>query len=538
MWKYPPPPPRTSERVSDAPQNKSPYWLLACYVVMVLSVLRGIRLPGNWIYSHYLMNYDFGFTKRGFLGSIVEYVGIPYLASYEFFALFASVTLLGNLLLLATLLRDFVRSRNVTLLICSMIFVCSPTLPSLAHFVGHGECIGMFVALVVLKIQCFWKKLTLAVPSLLVALLVHEGNFIFFFPVIFISLLLNMKQKTNSQFSALILVSIFWIGSTYLISSSNLTKDQSSAMFRTLQAETDGPLTESAFMVLHSGLVDNFNNVKRRWSRQPFRYTRLRDALLTALPVIATCLGTTMLFLLRSDTPSYTIPLAISASASPLMLNLLGTDLERWITGTAVTSFLVLYVVSKRYENSLLSHTSPSSFLPLLTVLVFIASITPTHLYHGYRMQPFPFISHQKYIFSLVAKGRRTTDEVSYDQDMAMLADPIIVSDYTVYLKDGHLFYVRDECVNTDAAFLLHVVPSDVDVLSTERKIFNFDNLDFHLADFRQPSKLGCLIIRKLPDYNIVSISTGQYTQEGKELWKESYYFRNDHDSRVSNPEE
>ena len=59
-----------------------------CFVILAiffLSILRGIRFPNIWSYSHFLFNYDFGFTKRGLIGEIISQVNNPYLISYEFF---------------------------------------------------------------------------------------------------------------------------------------------------------------------------------------------------------------------------------------------------------------------------------------------------------------------------------------------------------------------------------------------------------------------------------------------------------------------
>lgn len=95
-----------------------------------------------------------------------------------------------------------------------------------------------------------------------------------------------------------------------------------------------------------------------------------------------------------------------------------------------------------------------------------------------------------------------------------MLDDPIITSDYNICLKDVSLLYVRDECININAAFFVHLILSDVDVLPEHKKIYGYENLDFRLADSYRPSKLGRLAIRELPKYDIAAIRTGQYTRK------------------------
>ena len=57
------------------------------------------------------------------------------------------------------------------------------------------------------------------------------------------------------------------------------------------------------------------------------------------------------------------------------------------------------------------------------------------------------------------------------------------------------------------AQFFLHVIPVDVNDLPDDRKPYGFDNLDFY------PYPLS-ITVRKLPDYDIARIRTGQFTKE------------------------
>jgi hypothetical protein len=59
-------------------------------VVLLFSILRGIRFPNIWSYSHFLFNYDFGFTKRSLVGALIGLLGHPYLITYDFFFRFAT----------------------------------------------------------------------------------------------------------------------------------------------------------------------------------------------------------------------------------------------------------------------------------------------------------------------------------------------------------------------------------------------------------------------------------------------------------------
>ena len=94
---------------------------------------------------------------------------------------------------------------------------------------------------------------------------------------------------------------------------------------------------------------------------------------------------------------------------------------------------------------------------------------------------------------------------------------------FDVYLHDGWLAYVKEGCApaDFDRRFFLHVWPADVRDLPPERLAHGFDNLDFW-------SRIGdattCTVWRKLPDYGIERIATGQFSVDRnggyKNLWE------------------
>ena len=96
---------------------------------------------------------------------------------------------------------------------------------------------------------------------------------------------------------------------------------------------------------------------------------------------------------------------------------------------------------------------------------------------------------------------------------------PAVSSVFDVYMDGDHLVYVKEECGNEDAApFFLHIYPVDVASLPDGRQPHGFDNLDF---DF-PPMGLGddrCAAMRRLPDYEIEAVRTGQYTPEKGRVW-------------------
>ena len=99
---------------------------------------------------------------------------------------------------------------------------------------------------------------------------------------------------------------------------------------------------------------------------------------------------------------------------------------------------------------------------------------------------------------------------------------PAVSSVFDVYIDDGELVYAKPSCTDEDrdAGFFLHLDPVDVSDLPEERKEFGFDNLDFYLWEHGGESDGACFAVVELPEYRIASISTGQYTSDGR-VWSE-----------------
>ena len=92
--------------------------------------------------------------------------------------------------------------------------------------------------------------------------------------------------------------------------------------------------------------------------------------------------------------------------------------------------------------------------------------------------------------------------------------NPVINSEFDVYLHDGRLVYVKDPCDTSDVAaeFFLRVVPSDVDELQPSRRESGFDDLDFVFATRGLMLDGMCIASIGLPDYAIERVTTGQFS--------------------------
>ncbi len=107
-------------------------------------------------------------------------------------------------------------------------------------------------------------------------------------------------------------------------------------------------------------------------------------------------------------------------------------------------------------------------------------------------------------------------DDPSWLKEAKRENNPAVRSVFDVYLLGKNLIYLRQPCHrdDNDARFFLHVFPVDEHDLPDERRQYGFDNLNFWMKGHEH-----CTTVRRLPNYPIAEIRTGQFTGEGR-LWE------------------
>ena len=132
--------------------------------------------------------------------------------------------------------------------------------------------------------------------------------------------------------------------------------------------------------------------------------------------------------------------------------------------------------------------------------------------------------------FNPIAAAREAAARAEYAALVSV--EPRIRADYDVYLSDNRLVYVKEPCARADAGaqFFLALYPVNVADLPGPRQQHGFDNRDFTFDRRGVGSGDFCLVAVPLPEYEIATISTGQYVPvdgsfkhlwEGEFLWQE-----------------
>ena len=93
---------------------------------------------------------------------------------------------------------------------------------------------------------------------------------------------------------------------------------------------------------------------------------------------------------------------------------------------------------------------------------------------------------------------------------------------FDVYIRDGVLYYVKEDCAPADAEgiFFLHLFPADAGDLPSDRGEYGFDNRDFNFVWRGGFFDGKCITQVSLPDYPIDRIRTGQYLIGGATIWQ------------------
>ena len=99
--------------------------------------------------------------------------------------------------------------------------------------------------------------------------------------------------------------------------------------------------------------------------------------------------------------------------------------------------------------------------------------------------------------------------------------EPLIRSEFDVYLRDGALHWLKSPCADDDTRgrFLLSVFPRNPEDLPAEFRELGHESRNFAFAN--QGSRLGdiCMARVELPDYAIRAIEVGQWISGGAGLW-------------------
>ena len=119
----------------------------------------------------------------------------------------------------------------------------------------------------------------------------------------------------------------------------------------------------------------------------------------------------------------------------------------------------------------------------------------------------------------------------AYFSDLTASREPIIRSDFDVYISDGSLIYAKPKCSQADVEGRLfaNIYPIDAADLPARIRRRGYETIDFDFADYGAITDDGkCWAALNLPNYSIAEIHAGQYTTTADgyvHIWEATYRF-------------
>lgn len=176
--------------------NKKIFFVILYLYTLVFSVLKSIRFPNSWAEAHWMLDYKFGFIKRGLAGEILGF----FVEKNESVIVWVSGVILGILYLLLLLIavKQTLRNKGNRLYtgMFYIIFFLSQYLVYSAHLIGYLDHIifllGIFIVQLILK-----RKILLPSILLSIGMVIHEISFFLILPVSVFALIVSGVQKNN-----------------------------------------------------------------------------------------------------------------------------------------------------------------------------------------------------------------------------------------------------------------------------------------------------------------------------------------------------
>lgn len=155
--------------------------ILLYFYALVFSVLKTIRLPNDWSEAHWMLDYRFGFIKRGLAGELFGWLS----EKNEFTILVLSAGILFLLYFLISMIavkETGTRKNSFYSILFFLIFFLSQYIVFSAHLIGYLDHVVFLMT--VLSIFLIKKRnIFLASVVAAVSIVIHEISFFLLLPV-------------------------------------------------------------------------------------------------------------------------------------------------------------------------------------------------------------------------------------------------------------------------------------------------------------------------------------------------------------------
>jgi hypothetical protein len=398
------------------------YFPWVAWVVLALSLLKGLRMPNLWSATHFAFNYSQGFIRRGLIGEAARRLLGERAYHYNVFAV-AAIVIFGAMVgefvwLIRRTLRVQGAAGELGISVAILAFVASPGITFFAHIIGYFDILGLLVllGLVVYSTgarQRYWLFYLSALAGVLLAF-VHEGMVIMFVPTMFFMLLCYVIRLQHqgvigrgarwSLYIHTALATFAGIAASSIISHVG-TRDSAtiSALHSSIGQLANFQLRTDGFEVLYHSVQDELLNVMPAHWRHEDRMVGLQRGFVAIAPGFLFLVYYGIRCIARWNTGWRTRALLgtsyLGAVLSPLSLNLVGWDNNRWNAISMIAAMCCICIMrlhllpSAKAGQAQRWALSPRELTAGICVVA-IGLATTNDLFDGYAVQWFPFGHH------------------------------------------------------------------------------------------------------------------------------------------------
>jgi hypothetical protein len=362
-------------------------------LLLLNSVLRGIRPPSMWVYTQFLLNYDFGFAKRALQGAVIGALDIPGLYTYDFAFWYMMAVLAANVLLLLWIMRRLCATEDMNARMIGALFASSLAVVALAHFVGYGDQPALLITLLALAIRDFYRRCVFVAMLFPLCVLIQETEFVIFFPLVVFRFLIDLGDAVTVQrrkFAGLCVACVCVLIAVLAVGSAHMSEASVNAMLQSIQSKADYPLRQDQAEPLTKSFAE-FLDVFIGAYGQPFMRRFLFLSCIVTLPTMAYLMHRTWSLMTRSEYSTFLRVVAVGAGMSPLSLIVIAADVNRFAAFAVLTSFVAYATVRLQGSgaDTVGSASKSNLLLPVGLIAMNLTSSIP--LFDGYVVRSFPY---------------------------------------------------------------------------------------------------------------------------------------------------
>ena len=400
---------------------------VVAWVVLALTLAKGIRPPGRWGATHFAFNYSQGFVRRGLVGEIARSIGGDDVYRYNTYAIFSAVLVVISIVVMAWLVRQALKNcpADLGLRVALLVFLASPGLVFLSHIIGYSDWIGV-VTLVVFLAAAVHAESRFALyywtlPLGIVLALAHEGLLASFAPTMgFVMLCRIAREAKGTVMSvrdwvvqlahAVLSCVLMLVPSVWLSMSGTDQVARVQAMQAFIQQHADYALRPDAIETLTRSSHQNMTVLLPWfWSQEVFQ-RMLFYGEIAFLPGFIFLLSCGCHSIWRSRLPKWQrrglCPAFLLASLLPQLMNFVGWDWQRW-NSASMTCALACIVAFQLFLPSANGRGDrrPKWLVPTGLALTAIGLGSSTPLFDGFVVQLFPLEQHVDFIKQWIDGG-------------------------------------------------------------------------------------------------------------------------------------